>query len=518
MEILAHFIESLKSLELNIFITNTNLEPLMINQYVPKHIEKLANNPEIEKYIQNITTDLEILNTLLSPIASETKKATKAKNFPKTEPYASFIIDEEPIVKEGHYLQQSFEDIMASSNKLIKPIKRRVPFEYEGTCIHCGAPNDYLFKHTKTQNKCKVCEGTFTMHPHYHEEITHHCPHCESKLELHHERSDYDVLKCHNDKCSFYLKNKKELHKNQADHLKTNTKSYKLRYHFRLFNFSMKDIQDELPFTIITKIDLDKIHHSKYTVGLALTYYVNYGLSSRKTSKIMYEVHGIKLSHQTIINYAEAAASITENLNKNYDYDLSNTLTFDETYIKVKGKSNYVFFGSDTTNKIITSYRIFAHRTSRNAITTLYESFNKMKERPTELNVVADGNPIYNAAQVFFNMNDIKFDLYQVIGVKNKDKVSRKWRHYKQAEERLNRTYKQNYYGTNGYGSLRNANVYMSLYVTFFNFLRTHSSLKYKTPIELDCLQDIDLMPNKWIKLLSYTNDSYLHSVYDLIS
>jgi hypothetical protein len=55
MEILAYFIESLKSLELNIFITNTNLEPLVINQYVPKHIEKLVSNPEIKKYFMKFT-------------------------------------------------------------------------------------------------------------------------------------------------------------------------------------------------------------------------------------------------------------------------------------------------------------------------------------------------------------------------------------------------------------------------------------------------------------------------------
>jgi len=518
MEILAHFIESLKTLELNIFLTNTHLEPLIINQYVPKHIEALTNNPEINHYIERITADLEVLNKLLSPIAIETKKATTSNNFPKTEPYASFIIDEEPIVKESHYVQQSFEDIIASSDKEIKPVNRRTPFEYKGSCIHCGAPNEYLYKHTKTQNRCKVCEGTFTMHPHYHEEITHHCPHCERKLILTKNRTEYDVLKCRNDDCPFYLKNKKLLRKNKGNHLKTQSKSYKLRYHFRLFDFSIDDIKKNLPFTIRTKVDLDKIHHSKYTVGLVLTYYVNYGLSSRKTSRILKEVHGLSISHQTVINYAEAAASITETLNKHYDYNLSNTLTFDETYIKVNGKSNYVFFGSDTTNKIITSYRIFDHRTTRNAITTLYESFHKYPKLPTDMNIIADGNPIYNAAQVFFKMNDIDFDLYQVIGVKNQDVTSKKWRRYKQAEERLNRTYKQNYYGTNGYGNLRNANVYMSLYVTFFNFLRVHSSLKYKPPIPLDCLLEHDLMPNKWVTLLQYTNDAYLDSIYQLNS
>lgn len=509
MESLTHFIDSLKTLESNIFLINTNLEPMIINQYVPSYLEKITENPKINEYINSISQQLEALNSLLSPIGQSAKKATQSKQFLKTEPYANFIIDEEPIVKVNYYKQLSFEDIMANSPKEIKPIKRRKPFDYTGTCIHCGAPCDFIYQHTKTQKRCKVCEGTFTIHPNYHDEITHHCPHCECKLDIHHNRADYDVLVCNNKKCPFYLKNKKLLKSNKAYHLKTNTNCYKLKYHFRLFDFNLAEIRENLPFFINSKIDLDKIHHSKYTLGLVLTYYVNYGLSSRKTAKILYEVHGIKISHQTVVNYAEAVASITEALNKTYPYNLSNTITFDETYIKVKTKPHYVFFGSDTVSKIITSYRIFDHRTTRNAVTTLYESINKFSSLPPDLNIVTDGNPIYNAAQVFFSMNDIKFDLYQVIGVKNNDEVSRTWRPFKQAEERLNRTYKQNYYGTNGYGSLRNANVYMSLYVTFFNFLRTHSSLDNRTPIDLDCLNGVDLMPNKWIKLIDYTKSLF---------
>jgi transposase-like protein len=281
-----------------------------------------------------------------------------------------------------------------------------------------------------------------------------------------------------------------------------------------LFDFDLAEISANQPMHINSKINLAKIHHSQYTLGLVLTYYVNYGLSSRKTARILYEVHGIKITHQTVINYAEAAASITETINESYPYDLSNTITFDETYIKVNGKSNYVFFGSDTTNKIITSYRIFKHRSTKNAVTTLYQTFNKFSSLPEDLSIVTDGNPIYNASQVFFQMNNINFDLYQVIGVKNKDDVSRKWRVYKQVEERLNRTYKQNYYGTNGYGSLRNANVYMSLYVSFYNFLRTHSALKYKPPIQLDIFDNNDLMPNKWLKLLESSSSLFNQTIY----
>jgi len=514
MQSLPQFIESLKSLELNIYLTSTNLEPLMLNHSLPSGLEEQIMNPEVNDLVTSITTNILRLNELLTPLIKSLKQATTPKHKPSVVGYASFKIDEPPLVKQNHYRQLSFEDILISSEKEIKPVRRQKPFSYEGLCLNCGAPNDYVYTHTKTQFKCKACEQTFTLKKTYHEEITHHCPHCERKLELQHIRQDYDVLMCHNYECPFYLKNKKLLANGQADHLLVNDTQHKLRYHFRLFDFNLASLKDNVHLSIQSRVDLDKIHHSKFTLGLTLTYFINYGLSSRKTSQILKEVHGLSLSHQTIVNYAEAVAAITESLNVIYPYRLSDTVTFDETYIKVSGKSNYVFFGSDTTNKIITSYRIFNTRTTLNAVTTLYETFSKYPKLPDDLNVVTDGNPIYNAAQVFFKLNDINFDLYQVIGVKNKDETSKKWRSFKQIEERLNRTYKYNYHGTNGYGSLRNANVYISLFVTFYNFLRRHSALKFRRPIELEVLNDDDLMPNQWLKLIDYTSTLFEEAKY----
>lgn len=505
MQSLPQFIQSLKSLELNIYIISTNLEPLMLNQILPVELEERLMTPEIQDGIDLMTSQLEALNQLLTPLIKPLKQQTSIKRKQPMTGYASFKIDEPPLIKQGYYKQLSFDDILRNTEKEIKPVRRQKPFSYEGECLNCGAPNDYIYAHTKTQNMCKVCRQTFTLKKTYHEEITHHCPHCDRKLELQHVRKDYDVMTCHNYRCSFYLENKRALKDREFNHLMINDTQYKLRYHFRLFNFTMASLKDNHRLNIQSKIDLDKIHHSKYTLGLVLTYHVNYGLSSRKTAQILKEVHGLDLTHQTVVNYAEAAASITESLNVIYPYKLSDTITFDETYIKVMGKSNYVFFGSDTSQKIITSYRIFDQRTTLNAVTTLHETFSKYQVLPDQLNVVTDGNPIYNAAQVFFKLNDIHFDLYQVIGVKNSDDTSRRWRSFKQAEERLNRTYKFNYHGTNGYGSLRNANIYISLFVTFYNFLRRHSSLKYRRPIELDFLSSDDLMPNQWLKIMDYT-------------
>ena len=405
------------------------------------------DNPIIKDLINNLSSSISELNTFLEPLSKEVKHSSNKRCVKEQIPYASFKIDKPPITIDNTNkpVQLSFEDII--KNNYIKPIKRRKPLNYTDVC-----------------------------------------PHCNCKLFTHHKRNTYNVLVCSNNNCSFYIKNKKKLNNNDYEDLKTNSGGFKLRYTFRLFNFTFNEIKNDVNSShyIESKINIDKIHHSKYVLGLILTYYVNYGLSSRKTSQIMREIHGVKVSYQTVINYAEAAAKRIEKLNEEFDYSeigLSDTLTGDETYIKVAGKTNYVFFFSDTKKKIITSYRIFPDRDSLCAIKSIYQSINKYKYLPEPFSIVTDDNPIYNAAQVFFKMNNINFDLYQVIGLKNKDNQSKTYRSYKQVEERLNRTYKFNYYGTNGYSTLRGANIYMVLFVGFFNFLRKHSSLNNNVPI-----------------------------------
>ena len=515
MNIVSQFIENLKSLSKKIFITTNNLEPLLLNDDVSSVLSSLISNKEITDLISSISNSINSLNVLISPITEEVQKEIKQKQYPlKQIPYASFIVDEPPIIKNNNDktiqkssdkpIQKSFEEI--TKDAPIKPVKRKVSLKYTDVCPYCGAPNEYIYSNVKgeKQYKCKCCSNTFTLHPHYHEEISYLCPHCSSKLSLHHDRDGYDVLFCQNYNCSFYLKNKKLKVNNEAEHLKVNAINYKLHYYFRLFNINFDQIKNEINknFTFNSKINLKNIHHSQFTLGLILTYYVNYGLSCRRTAQILEEIHGIKVSYQTVINYAEAAAKLADQINKNFNYDLSDTLSGDETYIKVNGKTNYVFFFSDASKKIITSYRIFPKRDTICAIKSIYESISKYKVVPENLNIITDGNPIYNAAQIFFSTNNIKFDLYQVIGVKNNDDTSKLYRPYKQIEERLNRTYKQNYYGTNGYGSYRGANIFMSLYVAFFNFLRKHSSLENKTPIIIDKLYEEELMPNRWLSLL----------------
>lgn len=53
----------------------------------------------------------------------------------------------------------------------------------------------------------------------------------------------------------------------------------------------------------------------------------------------------------------------------------------------------------------------------------------------------------------------------------------------------------------------------MILFVTFFNFLRRHSTLEFKPPVELEELKGVTLMPDKWITLLNLSK-TYINQFY----
>lgn len=503
---------SIDSISLNLYIIESNLHLIEMLNPIPDKIIELLSDEQLVSRISEISNNISELKDILATLNPKLRKAvfTQKHSTSEGEPYAGFKVDEKPITgKELIEMQEpvpSFNQLnqqhLEKTGRPIKSVNRKSELPFKGECPHCGAPNEYIYdNNNKGQYLCKACKNTFQVNTRKYDEVGFYCPHCHFKLQVLHDRSNYIVYRCRNEDCSYY-KNSVKLQKQGDNSIKTITDSDKLHYHFRYFKFELNDVSTP-KFELQTKIKLENIHHSEFILGTVLTAYVNYGLSTRKTSRLIYDLFGVKISHQTIANYAEAAASLTQYLITNYKYDIGHILTADETYIDVSGKKNYVFFISDTISKIITSWHIYDTRETRNAVESILMSINKYKEIPDDLLLIADGNPIYNAAQLFLSMHDINFDLQQVIGVSNKDEISKKYRPFKQAEERLNRTYKQNYYGTNGYSNNRCANIYMTLYVTFFNFLRTHSSLNYKTPVELEGLQESTLMPDKWINLLN---------------
>jgi len=114
----------------------------------------------------------------------------------------------------------------------------------------------------------------------------------------------------------------------------------------------------------------------------------------------------------------------------------------------------------------------------------------------------------------------------KVIGLENLDEESSEYRFYKQMIERLNRTFKQHVRQAAGFEKFNGAMVLLTLFVTYYNIMRPHMSLNYNTPVPLEELKKVSIMPAKWIKILStvstdlsftfFTVFIFFHGTFDI--
>lgn len=380
------------------------------------------------------------------------------------------------------------------------------------TCPHCGAPHTYLYDNNggKGQFFCKVCESFFNYKIIYSKSIKRKCPFCDQTLAKIKERKEFDIYKCRNNDCAYYKINLALLSKAERKLFEKAPFMFKLRYLYREFKYNFKPLSKDNDATELPQIDVSKIHSSSHTLGLILTYYINYGLSSRNTAAVMKDIHQLDISHQTVLNYADAVGSLIKPFVDDYPYELSNSFCGDETYLKVKGKWQYLFFFFDSVKKIILAYRLSPNRDTLSAIKALDDVLAKIKILPDDLAFIVDGNPIYLLAQHFFAQHGIHFDIHQVIGLTNDDPISEKYRPLKEIIEKLNRTFKRSYRTTYGFKSSAGSIAFINLFVAYFNFLRPHSALEKKVPVIIPELNTLPHMPARWGKLIELAQDHML--------
>ena len=431
----------------------------------------------------------------------------KPSEVPVNKPYRKLQVDDLPIIEKLEKLDYNIllAEHFSIKGKPLKPVQRRsnsTPVPVSMKCPKCGAPSEYLYANNgdKGQYQCKVCECLFNQKNHYSKEAVIKCPHCTKTLERVKERKDFSVLKCKNNNCSYYQKKLKEMSKKEKEQFKKDPQSFKVRYIFREFQIDFLPLSKESPQ--VPKVDLSRLYVSPHTLGLILTYHVNYGLSARKTSAIMKDIHGVSISHQSILNYVDSVSLWLKPYVDHFPYELSDQFCGDETYIRVKGRWHYLFFFFDAVKKVILSYRVSPNRDTASAIRAIDDVLQKFKEIPEDLTLVVDGNPIYLLAQHFFAQHDIQFDVKQVIGLTNEDEVSAEYRPLKQIIERLNRTFKGNYRATHGFGSEHGSVSFVTLFAAYFNFLRPHAALEGRVPVVVPELKDLPNMPARWTKLI----------------
>ncbi|WP_207671427.1 DDE-type integrase/transposase/recombinase [Clostridium thermarum] len=434
------------------------------------------------------------------------KKFSYRYDEPVRKEYRKLVVDKPPIFETPEKLdyKQLLEEYKTNHGKELSPVKPRkgkVPVSKDIVCVVCGAPHNYIYDNNggKGQYQCKICKNPFTPNKQLKSVIL-KCPHCGKTLEKIKERNGFDIYKCKNNHCSYYQDKLSSMSKQEKQEYKSNAEKFKLRYIYRAFKFDFKPLSKESKKEF--RVNLSRLRVTPHTLGLILTYHVNYGLSARKTAALMKDIHGLDISHQTVLNYCDWVSLAVKPLVDNYPYELSDSFCGDETYIRVKGKWHYIFFFFDAVKKIILSYRVFPNRDTLTAIKAIDDVLIKLKSIPTNLNLVTDGNPIYLLAQHFFASQGIHFDVTQVIGLTNDDPISKEFRPLKQIIERLNRTFKGNYKPTCGFSSEDGSVAFVTLFVAYFNFLRPHSSLEGNVPVVIDELSKLPHMPSRWAKLI----------------
>ena len=447
------------------------------------------------------------------------KNIAPKKDLPISKTYQYFKVDSMPIIETFEQLdyQKLLNDYYNKNAKELKPIKRRLNTKSTVPktiyCPRCNAPHQYIYDNNggKGQFLCKVCDFSFSKGQHYQKSISFKCPHCNKTLEKIKTRKNFNIYKCKNDYCSFYQYNLAKMTKDEKKLFKDKPFKFKVRYIYREQNHNFIPLSKKSP--VIPKVNLSKIYSSPYVLGLILTYYANYGISARKVAGIMKDIHNIDISHQTVLNYADAVSKYIKPYIDNYPYNLSNSFCGDETYLKIKGKWQYLFFFFDAVKKIILAYRISPNRDTLSAIKALDDTLQKIKNIDQGLTFVVDGNPIYLLAQQYFAQNGINFDIRQVIGLTNLDPISKEYRPLKQIVERLNRTFKREYKNKYGFNSSAGSEAFTTLFVAYFNFLRPHSALEDKrVPVIIPELINISNMPGKWIALIALAQE-YIESM-----
>jgi transposase-like protein len=278
---------------------------------------------------------------------------------------------------------------------------------------------------------------------------------------------------------------------------------FSLHYIYREYKFKIEELKHSEP--VKPAVNLNKIHNSQNILGLILAFFVSFSISARKTALVLKWVYNINISYQTILNYAHASSFYCHQFNMKYKAPVDDYLAGDETYIKVLGEDNYIFFFISSKNRSIASYHYADNRGVQPAVISMLEA-----KRTATINqlitFVTDANPSYQAGIHFINSitsNANHIQHHKVIGLQNLDSESEEYRSFKQLIERLNRTYKSHIRQAYGFNSPQGAIALTTLFVTYYNFLRPHTALKYRVPVHLDFLDDVQTIQGKWLKILS---------------
>jgi len=384
----------------------------------------------------------------------------------------------------------------------------------DAVCQHCGAPAAYLYVndgHKCSQLRCRICRQLCQVRRHQlrGSRTARWCPYCHHALYVWKRSSVCTSYKCGNRHCPCRTANETRLNQDERRLARTARGSqFKRCYQYREYHFSPAQLQPARP-TADAPVNLAAVRNHLETVGLALSYAVSFGLSARTTAQILRRIHGIRVSHQTVLNWMESAAVLAERFHQRYRGLMTDLhIAGDETYVRVADLWHYAWFIIGDLSRAIWGWNFSDNRGVVPALATLNQAIAAAPPGPDKpaIEFIADGNPSYDAAIHAYNeaaaADARKIVRRLVIGLENLDPESEQYRAYKELIERLNRTYKFHTRARSGFKNVTGAVCLTALFVVWYNYLRPHGALGGRTPIHVPELHQVRTLQGQWLKLL----------------
>lgn len=471
----------------------------LISNFKKQLQEKLDTIQKLNKKIKILTQEINELKGINKPNIPE-DSISPSYNF--------FEADKSPIIKKIDDSIDYLELIKDKKFKISKIVKENRLPKPEQCCPKCNSPKEYHSLHTKNQKKCKCCNYHFNINSisekSFDKKEKFCCPYCNKTLEFRAKRSSYDVYVCKNQKCSYYL-DKVKNRKHNLD---------KVHYIYRHINLKINDVYQIIEDSK-TKVTFN-FRFRKFNMDIlskVLTLRINSKLSTRDTAQALYDLFGIEISHTQVANYCTRASYLISLFNTKITNEYSNNLVADETYIKVKGQKHYVWIIYDRIKETVVSSFISSKRDTTSCITAIVKSLKKYVSIPETIKFASDGFTAYPISlqyvskefQTIFNHTTVK-------GLQIQEGENSDTRNAKQEIERLNRTFKESYRITTGYGTLQGSRNSMELWMFYYNYLRKKEGKFLNSLDFIDSKIDIDSLtaPLKWALTLQYCIDNFI--------
>jgi len=241
-----------------------------------------------------------------------------------------------------------------------------------------------------------------------------------------------------------------------------------------------------------------KMKHKEKVITVALDLYMK-GVSLRKIKDHLEQIHDVRVSHVTILNWIKKYSSLLKEYTDQFQVNTSGTLHADEMMVKVGGDWMWLWDVMDRSTKFVLSSHLSEARGMPDAKKIFLESKEKLTSRP--ISVTTDGLQMYRRAinNAFYTNTMPRTQHISLVGFR--DKINNN------VIERLHGSIRERTKVMRGFSEFTSAKKIIDCWSVYYNFIRPHMSLDGMTPAEA---AGVDLELNggdRWLELIKLSSE-----------